>query len=292
MTNLIDGRAIAEKVYVDLRREIAELKSKGVTPGLAVVLVGDDPASRSYVRSKDKMSRELGIYSVKLELPAATTQSELLARVEELNSDPAVHGILVQSPPPKHVDEGAIVRALDPRKDVDGFHPENVAKLALDDSSGFVPCTPLGVQRLLIESNIDIAGAHAVVLGRSMIVGKPLALLLMQKTKGGNATVTVVHSRSRNLEAITRSADILVAAIGRAEFVKVEHVRDGAVVVDVGINRIDDATNPRGYRLVGDVAFEEVAKKAAAITPVPGGVGPMTIAMLMSNTVKAARQSL
>jgi methylenetetrahydrofolate dehydrogenase (NADP+)/methenyltetrahydrofolate cyclohydrolase len=292
MTNLIDGRAIAEKVYVDLRREIAELKSKGVTPGIAVVLVGDDPASRSYVRSKDKMSRELGIHSVKLELPASTTQSELLARVEELNRDPAVHGILIQSPPPKQIDEGAIVRALDPRKDVDGFHPENVAKLALDDASGFVPCTPLGVQRLLIESNVDIDGAHVVVLGRSMIVGKPLALLLMQKTKGGNATVTVVHSRSKNLEAITRSADILIAAIGRAEFVKAEHVRDGAVVVDVGINHVDDATNQRGYRLVGDVAFGEVSKKAAAITPVPGGVGPMTIAMLMSNTVKAARQSL
>jgi methylenetetrahydrofolate dehydrogenase (NADP+)/methenyltetrahydrofolate cyclohydrolase len=290
MTNLIDGRAIAERVYVDLRREIAELKSKGVTPGLAVVLVGDDPASRSYVRSKDKMSRELGIHSVKLELPASTTQNELLARVEELNRDSAVHGILVQSPPPKQIDEGAIVRALHPRKDVDGFHPENVAKLALDDASGFVPCTPLGVQRLLIESNVDIDGAHVVVLGRSMIVGKPLALLLMQKTKGGNATVTVVHSRSKNLEAITRSADILIAAIGRAEFVKAEYVRDGAVVVDVGINRVDDATNQRGYRLVGDVAFEEVSKKSAAITPVPGGVGPMTIAMLMSNTVKAARQ--
>ena len=292
MTNLIDGRAIAERVYVDLRREIAELKSKGVTPGLAVVLVGDDPASRSYVRSKDKMSRELGIHSVKLELPASTTQSDLLGRVEELNRDSAVHGILVQSPPPKQIDEGAIVCALDPRKDVDGFHPENVAKLALDDTSGFVPCTPLGVQRLLIESKIDIDGAHVVVLGRSMIVGKPLALLLMQKTKGGNATVTVVHSRSKNLEAITRSADILIAAIGRAEFVKAGHVRDGAVVVDVGINRVDDAANQRGYRLVGDVAFDEVSKKAAAITPVPGGVGPMTIAMLMSNTVKAARQSL
>jgi methylenetetrahydrofolate dehydrogenase (NADP+)/methenyltetrahydrofolate cyclohydrolase len=292
MTNLIDGRAIAERVYVDLRREIAELKSKGVTPGLAVVLVGDDPASRSYVRSKDKMSRELGIHSVKLELPASTTQSDLLGRVEELNRDSAVHGILVQSPPPKQIDEGAIVCALDPRKDVDGFHPENVAKLALDDTSGFVPCTPLGVQRLLIESKIDIDGAHVVVLGRSMIVGKPLALLLMQKTKGGNATVTVVHSRSKNLEAITRSADILIAAIGRAEFVKAGHVRDGAVVVDVGINRVDDAANQRGYRLVGDVAFDEVSKKAAAITPVPGGVGPMTIAMLMSNTVKAARQSI
>src|SRR5205823_842113 len=232
MGNLIDGRAIAEKVYVDLRREIADLKSKGVTPGLAVVLVGDNPASRTYVRSKDKMSRELGLHSVKLELPASTTQSGLLNRVEELNRDPKVHGILVQSPPPKQIDEAAIVRALDPRKDVDGFHPLNVAKLAMGDPTGFVPCTPLGVQRLLIESKIDIARAHVV---------------------------------------------------------KADHVRDGAVVIDVGINRVDDPSTERGYRLVGDVAFAEVAPKAKAITPVPGGVGPMTIAMLMSNTVKAAR---
>ncbi len=289
MGNLIDGRSIAEKVYVDLRREIADLKSKGVTPGIAVVLVGDNPASRTYVRSKDKMSRELGLHSVKLELPASTTQSDLLNRVDELNRDPKVHGILVQSPPPKQIDEAAIVRALDPRKDLDGFHPLNMAKLAMGDPTGFVPCTPLGVQRLLIESKIDIAGAHVVVLGRSMIVGKPVALLLMQKAKGGDATVTVAHSRSKNLEEITCSADILIAAIGRAHFVKADHVRDGAVVIDVGINRVDDPSTERGYRLVGDVAFAEVAPKAKAITPVPGGVGPMTIAMLMSNTVKAAR---
>jgi methylenetetrahydrofolate dehydrogenase (NADP+)/methenyltetrahydrofolate cyclohydrolase len=292
MPNLIDGRAIAEKVYVDLRREIAELKTKGVMPGLAVVLVGDDAASRAYVRSKDKMCRDLGLHSVKLELPAATTQTELLNRVEELNADSSIHGILVQSPLPAHIDEAAIVRALDPRKDVDGFHPENVAKLVLDDPSGFVPCTPLGVQRLLIESNIDINGAHVVILGRSMIVGKPLALLLMQKNERANATVTVVHSRSRDLAEITQSADIIIAAIGRAGFVRADHVREGAVVIDVGINRVEDAASERGYRLVGDVAFDEVSKKASAITPVPGGVGPMTIAMLMSNTVKAARQSL
>ena len=292
MPNLIDGRAVAEKVYVGLRTEIAELKSKGVTPGLAVVLVGDDPASRAYVRSKDKMSRELGLHSVKLELPESTGQNELLTRVEELNRDPAIHGILVQSPPPKQIDEAAVVRALDPAKDVDGFHPMNVAKLAMGDPTGFVPCTPLGVQRLLIESNVEIAGSHVVVLGRSMIVGKPVALLLMQKAKGGDATVTVVHSRSKNLPEITRSADILIAAIGRAHFVKADHVREGAVVIDVGINRVDDKNDKRGYRLVGDVAFDEVAPKAKAVTPVPGGVGPMTIAMLMSNTVKAARQSI
>src|SRR3984893_18277615 len=253
MGNLIDGRVIAEKVLVDLRREIAELRQRGITPGLAVVLVGDNPASRAYVRSKDKMSREVGLHSVKLELPASTTQSELLAHVEELNRDPAIHGILVQSPPPKQIDEAAIVRALDPRKDVDGFHPLNVAKLAMGDSTVFLPCTPLGVQRLLIESKIDIAGAHVVVLGRSMIVGKPVALLLMQKAKGGDATVTVVHSRRKNLEAIPRAADILIAAIGRAHFVRANHVREGAVVIDVGINRVVDRNDKQGYR-VGWVA--------------------------------------
>ena len=289
---LIDGRAVAEKVYTQLRGEIAQLKARAVTPGLAVVLVGDNPASRAYVRSKDKMCRDLGLHSVKLELPSTTTQDELLARVDELNRDPAIHGILVQSPPPPQIDEPAIVRALEPTKDVDGFHPVNVAKLVMGDASGFVPCTPLGCQRLLIESGIEIAGAHVVVLGRSMIVGKPLALLLMEKANGANATVTVVHSRSRNLAEITRSADILVAAIGQPQFVRQEHVREGAVVIDVGINRIDDATSERGYRLVGDVAFDEVAPKTSAITPVPGGVGPMTIAMLMSNTVKACRASV
>jgi methylenetetrahydrofolate dehydrogenase (NADP+)/methenyltetrahydrofolate cyclohydrolase len=291
MSRLIEGRAIAEKVYAELRGEISALKQAGRTPGLAVVLVGDNPASRAYVRSKDKMCRDLGLHSVKLELPAETTRSDLLARIEELNRDPAIHGILVQSPPPKQIDEAAIVRAIDPAKDVDGFHPTNVAKLALGDETGFVPCTPLGCQRLLLETGVEIAGAHVVVLGRSMIVGKPLALLLMRKGKGGDATVTVVHSRSKRLAEITRSADILIAAIGQPEFVRGEHVREGAVIIDVGINRVDDATMERGYRLVGDVAFGEVSERASAITPVPGGVGPMTIAMLMANTVRACRQS-
>ncbi len=285
---LIDGRAVAETVYAELRGEIESLKTSGITPGLAVVLVGDDPASRAYVRSKDKMCRELGLHSVKLELAAETSQADLLARVDELNRSPAIHGILVQSPPPKQIDEAAIIRALDPAKDVDGFHPMNIAKLALGDATGFVPCTPLGCLRLLRASGVEMSGAHVVVLGRSMIVGKPLALLLMQK--GVDATVTVVHSRTRNLPAITRSADIVVAAIGQAGFVRAEHLREGAVVIDVGINRVEDAAAKRGYRLVGDVAFDEVAPKTAAITPVPGGVGPMTIAMLMANTVKAARQ--
>jgi methylenetetrahydrofolate dehydrogenase (NADP+)/methenyltetrahydrofolate cyclohydrolase len=287
---LIDGRAVAQKVYAELRGEIGSLVAQGVTPGLAVVLVGNDPASRAYVRSKDKMCRELGLHSVKIELPEETTQEELLGRVDALNRDPAIHGILVQSPPPPHIDEAAIVMALDPAKDVDGFHPINIAKLALADESGFVPCTPLGCLRLLQESGTQTSGAHVVVLGRSMIVGKPMALLLMQK--GIDATVTVVHSRTRNLSEITRSADVIIAAIGKAEFVKAGHVREGAVVIDVGINRVEDAKATRGYRLVGDVAFDEVAPKVRAITPVPGGVGPMTIAMLMANTVKAARLSL
>ena len=287
MTTIIDGRAIAEKVYTELRGEIAELKSRGLTPGLAVVLVGDDPASRAYVRAKDKMCRELGLHSVKLELPATTKQEELLARVAELNHDPAVHGILVQSPPPPQIDEAAIIRALDPRKDVDGFHPLNVAKLTMGDDSGFVPCTPLGCLRLLRETNVSLSGANVVVLGRSMIVGKPVALLLMQK--GVDATVTVVHSRTRNIGEICHRADVIIAAIGKPHFVKVDHVREGAIVIDVGINRVDDAASERGYRLVGDVDFDGVLKKASAITPVPGGVGPMTIAMLMANTVKACR---
>ena len=287
---LIDGKQIAQQVHAETRTAVETLKAKGITPGLAVVLVGDDPASRSYVRSKDKMSKELGIHSVKHELPATTTQEELIALIGQLNADPAIHGILVQSPPPRHIDEAAVIAAIDPRKDVDGFHPVNVAKLALDDPSGFVPCTPLGCQRLLLASGIDPAGKHAVVLGRSMIVGKPMALLLMAKGKGGDATVTVVHSRSRNLAELTRQADILVAAIGRPGFVKAEHVREGAVVIDVGINRVEDPSAAKGYRIVGDVAFDEVAPKCAAITPVPGGVGPMTIAMLMANTVKACQQ--
>ncbi|WP_397381381.1 bifunctional methylenetetrahydrofolate dehydrogenase/methenyltetrahydrofolate cyclohydrolase FolD [Prosthecobacter sp.] len=288
---IISGTAVAEKVLEECRREIAELATLGRKPGLAVVLVGDDPASRAYVRSKDKKCRDLGLHSVKLELPATTTQDELLAHVHALNNDPAIHGILVQSPPPKHIDEAAIVRAIDPAKDVDGFHPVNVAKLALEDPTGFVPCTPLGCQRLLIEAGIETSGAHAVVVGRSMIVGKPMALLLMAKGKGGDATVTVTHSRTRDLAAITRTADIIIAAIGRPHFIKAEHVKEGAVVIDVGINRVDDPTTEKGYKLVGDVAYDEVAPKCHAITPVPGGVGPMTIAMLMANTIKACKQA-
>jgi methylenetetrahydrofolate dehydrogenase (NADP+)/methenyltetrahydrofolate cyclohydrolase len=287
---LINGKAIAQKINSESRQTVAWLTAQGHTPGLAVVLVGDDPASRAYVRSKDAMCKELGMYSVKKELPADVSQDTLLGLVRELNADPAIHGILVQSPPPAHIDERAVVEAIDPRKDVDGFHPVNVAKVALGDADAFVPCTPLGCQRLLIESGIETGGAHVVVLGRSMIVGKPLALLLMQKGRGGDATVTVAHSRTRDLAAVCRSADILIAAIGKPQFVRENFVRDGAVVIDVGINRISDPTAKNGSRLVGDVAFDEVAPKCRAITPVPGGVGPMTIAMLMANTITSCKR--
>ena len=280
---LIDGKAIAQKSNEESRAAVAELRARGLTPGLAVVLVGEDPASVAYVRSKDKKCHELGLHSVKHELPAATSQAEVIALVQRLNADSAIHGILVQSPPPPHIDERAVVEAIDPRKDVDGFHPVNVAKLVLGDADGFVPCTPLGCQRLLIESGIDTRGANVVVLGRSMIVGKPMALLLMNKGPGGDATVTVAHSRTRNLAEVCRSADILIAAIGQPEFVKADMVKEGAVVIDVGINRV-------AGKLVGDVAFAEVASKCRAITPVPGGVGPMTIAMLIANTITSCRR--
>jgi methylenetetrahydrofolate dehydrogenase (NADP+)/methenyltetrahydrofolate cyclohydrolase len=287
---LIDGKAVAQKTYVQSKAAIEELKARGVTPGLAVVLIGDDPASRAYVRSKDKMCLELGMFSVKHELPATATQAEVIDLVRKLNEDKAIHGILVQSPPPPHIDERLIVETIDPRKDVDGFHPISVAKLALGDADGFVPCTPLGCQRLLIESGIETAGANVVVLGRSMIVGKPMALLLMNKGAGGDATVTVAHSRTKNLAEVCRGADILIAAIGRPEFVRADFVKDGAVVIDVGINRVEAPGTPKGYKIVGDVAFDEVAPKCRAITPVPGGVGPMTIAMLMSNTIASCRR--
>jgi methylenetetrahydrofolate dehydrogenase (NADP+)/methenyltetrahydrofolate cyclohydrolase len=288
--NLIDGKAIAAKINNESKAAIAELAAKGVTPGLAVVLVGENPASQAYVRSKDKTARELGLHSVKRELPASTTQDELIAIVRELNADPSIHGILVQSPPPSHIDERAVIETIDPRKDVDGFHPVNVGKLALGDEDAFVPCTPLGVQRLLIESGTETRGARVVVLGRSMIVGKPMALLLTKKGLGGDATVTIAHSRTRDLAAVCREADILIAAIGQSLFVKSDMVKDGAVVIDVGINRIADPNSAKGSRLVGDVDFAEVAPKCRAITPVPGGVGPMTIAMLMHNTIASARR--
>ena len=285
--NLINGKSVAQRINEETRGRIARLQERGITPGLAVVLIGEDPASVAYIRNKDRTSKELGFNSSKIELPAETSQSEVMKIVEDLNADPAIHGILVQSPPPPHINEEKIVFAIDPAKDVDGFHPMNVGKLAMGDPTALVPCTPLGCQRLLLESGVETSGAHVVIIGRSMLVGKPLGLLLMRKGKGGDATVTIAHSRSRNLAALSSTADILVAAIGKPEFVRGEFVKEGAVVIDVGINRVEDQASPKGYRITGDVAFAEVASKASAITPVPGGVGPMTVAMLMANTVTA-----
>jgi methylenetetrahydrofolate dehydrogenase (NADP+)/methenyltetrahydrofolate cyclohydrolase len=286
----IDGTAIAEKVHHESKQRIASLARRGLRPGLAVILVGDDPASRTYVRSKDKKAAELQLHSVKHELPSDTPQERLVELVQELNADPLIHGILVQSPPPAHINEQAIIETIDPRKDVDGFHPLNVAKLTMDDPTGFVPCTPLGCMRLLQESGVEISGANAVVVGRSMIVGKPMALLLMRRGQGGDATVTVAHSRSRDLPNITRAANIVIAAIGRAHFLGANHISSGTTVIDVGINRIADLRSAKGYRIVGDVDFDAVAERCAAITPVPGGVGPMTIAMLIANTITACER--
>ncbi len=287
---LIDGKAIAEQINAETAAEVLRLKTEhSLTPGLAVVLVGDDPASAAYVASKDKMCARLGLHSERVNLPASTAQAEVLALLDDLNFKPTIHGILVQSPLPPQISEEAVFAAVDPTKDVDGFHPLNLGKLALGDPTGFASCTPAGVHQLLIRSGVAIEGSHVVVLGRSRIVGRPLSLILSQKAPQANATVTVCHSRSRNLAAICRSADILIAAIGAPRFVKAELVRNGAVVIDVGINRVEDQTSPKGYRLVGDVDFDAVAPIASMITPVPGGVGPMTIALLMANTVRAAK---
>ena len=287
-TTIIDGKKVAENIREGLKTEIAALSAQGITPGLAVVLVGEDPASEVYVASKVKACAELGMFSQKFALPKETTQEELVQLIHQLNADERIHGILVQSPPPKHIDEEAVILNIDPRKDVDGFHPVNVAKLVLEDEEGFVPCTPLGCMELLKAYGIETAGKHAVVIGRSLIVGKPMAHLLMSKK--ANATVTVAHSRTADLAGLCATADIIVAAVGRPEMVKADFIKPGAVVLDVGINRIPDETRPRGYRIVGDVDFEDVKDKCAAITPVPGGVGPMTIALLLANTVKACRQ--
>ncbi len=290
MANLIDGKKIAEMVHSETAQEVASLaRDHKLQPGLAVVLVGDDPASSVYVNMKAKKSLELGIYSDKRVLPKTATQEEVLAVVNELNNNPKIHGILVQSPPPPQIDEGAIVMAIKPEKDVDCFHPVNVGKMLNGDTDGFYPCTPHGIMVLLEKSGIDPAGKHAVIIGRSNIVGKPMMALLVQKAKGANATVTVCHSRTANIADYTRQGDILIAAIGKAEFVTGDMVKKGAVVIDVGINRVEDKTAPKGSKLVGDVKFAEVAEKASWITPVPGGVGPMTIAMLMHNAVKACK---
>ncbi|MEY2880417.1 MAG: hypothetical protein RLZZ15_2797 [Verrucomicrobiota bacterium] len=285
--DLIDGNLIAAALIAELKADVATLP--GRKPCLALVRVGDDPASVSYVRKKEKTAAEIGVTSRVILPPITITQAELFALIDSLNADPTVDGILVQSPLPKHIDEVATFRRVAPEKDVDGFHTINLGKVAQEDPTGFVACTPAGIMELLARSGVDLKGKHVVVLGRSLIVGKPIALLALQKKSGANATVTICHSATTNLPAITRQADVLIAAIGRAEFVTADMVKPGAVVIDVGINRVADATKKTGYRLTGDVHFPSVAPLCAKITPVPGGVGPMTVAMLMQNTVKACR---
>jgi methylenetetrahydrofolate dehydrogenase (NADP+)/methenyltetrahydrofolate cyclohydrolase len=286
---IISGRAVADEIRAELRERVAELREEsGVTPGLATVLVGDDPASHQYVGMKNKAAGAMGIHSRQVTLPADTPEAELLGLVAGLNADPEIHGILVQLPLPAHIDEGKVIEAIHPSKDVDGLHPMSVGRLATDSGHFFAPCTPAGIVEMLIRSGFDPAGKHVVVLGRSNLVGRPLASLLLRKDRGGNATVTVCHSRTLDLGTVTRTADILVAAMGRAEAIKGHMVRPGAVVIDVGTNRVDDPGSEKGYRVCGDVLFDEVVEVAAAISPVPGGVGPMTITMLLSNTVKSA----
>ena len=288
----MDGKALAEEIRGEVATGVAEMQQKhSVIPGLAAVLVGDDPASAIYVRNKRRACEEVGMVSDTFLMPADSTNEQVLARVQALNKDPRFHGILVQLPMPPQIDERLIIESLDPTKDVDGLHPFNVGKLA-QGRADFVPGTPAGIQQILLRNGHDPAGANVVVCGRSDIVGKPMALLLMQRADGANATVTVCHTRTKNLAEITRQADILVAAIGLPSTITADMVKEGAVVIDVGINRVDDASQKRGYRLEGDVDFDGVSKKASAITPVPGGVGPMTIAMLLVNTLTATRLSI
>lgn len=287
---LILGKEVSEEIYAELRQRIASLKERGTVPGLAVILVGDDPASQVYVRKKGEMCEELGMRSQIIRMPADTTQEELLGRIAELNADESIHGFLVQLPLPPHIDEEAVIALISPEKDVDCFHPSNVGRLLIGNPD-FMPATPAGVQQMLVRSGVETAGRHVVVVGRSNIVGKPMAALMVQKGPGADSTVTVVHSRTANLAEITRTADILVVAIGKPRFITADMVRPGAVVIDVGTNRIEDPTHPKGSRLVGDVDFDAVKEVASAITPVPGGVGPMTICMLMANAVRAAEKA-
>jgi len=290
MNNLIDGRAIAADIHQETLVRVSALKHRGVQPGLAFIRVGEDPASQVYVGMKEKKALELGILSHTTVLPEKTTQAELLALIARLNADPLCHGILVQAPLPRHMDSAVIYSAVLPGKDVDGFHPVNVGRLMLGDAGGFLPCTPAGVHELLVRSRVPLQGAEVVVLGRGNIVGKPMASILIQKSPRANCTVTLCHSATRDIAAHCRRADILIAAMGVPEFLRADMVRDGAVVIDVGVNRISDSSRPTGTRLVGDVAFAEVQPKCLWITPNPGGVGPMTIAMLLANTVTAAER--
>ena len=285
---LLGGKTMAATIRAEVAERTAELAARGIVPGLAVVLVGEDPPSQMYVRSKGKACREAGMHSETILLPERTSADELLAVIGRLNADPATHGILVQTPLPSHIDPDQVMRRIDPLKDVDGFHPMNVGKLVLGDPTAFRPATPAGIQEILARSGVATRGANAVIVGRSTIVGRPMANLLMQPGPGGDATVTVCHSRTRDLPAVCRDADILVVAIGRANFITADAVKPGATIIDVGINRVDDPDTPKGYRVVGDVDFDAVREVAGAITPVPGGVGPMTIAMVLSNTLQAA----
>jgi methylenetetrahydrofolate dehydrogenase (NADP+)/methenyltetrahydrofolate cyclohydrolase len=285
---LIDGVAVAKQVRAEVARDAAALIARGVTPGLTVVLVGDDPASAVYVRAKEKACVEAGMNGKTIRLPAETSQADLLALIDQLNADKTVHGILVQMPVPKHIDPQAVILRISAEKDVDGFHPVNVGRVWIGEKNGFAPCTPAGVMVMLEKAGVDVMGKNVVILGRSNIVGKPMVSLMV----AASATVTVCHSKTRDLPSVCRGADILIAAIGKPEFVKGDMVKPGAVVIDVGINRVDDATNAKGYRIVGDVDFAAVSQVASKISPVPGGVGPMTIAMLLKNTVRAATQGL
>jgi methylenetetrahydrofolate dehydrogenase (NADP+)/methenyltetrahydrofolate cyclohydrolase len=285
---LIDGNAMAEEVRGEVRREVEALRARGVIPGLAVVLVGDDPASEVYVDRKGVAARRAGFHSRILYLPADTPQARLEEAIDELNEDPTIHGFLVQLPLPAQIEERAVMWRVRPEKDVDGFHPVNVGRLSVGDPEAFRPATPAAVVEMLLRSGIETAGKRVVIIGRSNIVGRPLAMVLTQKGPGGDATVTIAHSRTRDLPAVVREGEIVIAAVGRVNLVTKEMVKPGAVVIDVGINRVDDPSAKRGYRLVGDVAFDEVKEIASAITPVPGGVGPMTIAMLLKNAVTAA----
>ncbi len=287
---ILDGKETAKRLREKMAVEVKELTDKGVTPGLGFVLVGENPASQAYVRMKKKACAEVGIESHNFVLPAETSQEELLKLIDELNNDSKIDGFIVQLPLPDHIDEEAVIAAIDPKKDVDCFHPVNVGKLCIGDTDGFFPCTPYGIVVLLQENGINTEGKHVVIIGRSNIVGKPLANLLVQKRDGGNATVTVCHTRTKDIGELSRQADIVVAAIGRPNTLTADMVGEGAIVVDVGVNRVDDPEAKKGYKLVGDVDFEAISKKASAITPVPGGVGPMTIAMLLGNCVKAAKR--
>ncbi len=285
---IIDGKQIAADMRAELKAEVAKLKQQNIVPGLGVILVGEDPASQSYVLAKERACADMGIYSDDNHLPAETSQDELMALVEKMNKDPKINGILVQLPLPEGLDESQVLLAIDPAKDVDGFHPMNVGKMVVGERA-FVPCTPHGIVQLLVRSGVTIEGAEVVIVGRSNLVGKPLANMLIQKKPNANATVTVCHTRTKDLSSHTKQADIVIAAAGRPNTVTSDMIKEGAVVIDVGVNRIEDSTKKRGYRLVGDVDFEAVKEKASLISPVPGGVGPMTITMLLYNTVESAK---